>query len=366
MDLSLRDYVGVEYQQKNDTKNLSAVIAAADKKYTDINAALANAWSNDKAFDLAELLKTLNKGTTENKQAAARKEFFSLYAVTQSDNGSLADVAQAFVYAQDKQVAASALFEDVILKGYIGQVGNNQYKAINNILEHLGVDFRPEIPHSDHFHITFQPPELKNIVAPQKLETQTVGSGFISYATLPNQSLNDGNVSELVSVAQIVAKTTKYKAVLDSCLRMDRGTGHVLPLTDLGHYLHRTKQVVNESLADAVVTVIKSPSFGKLIKNISKDNAEAYFDYVANDKNWMGRDRIEFEVSYKGKTYKVIQRIEMVRDAELSDNLEEKYYEGPCKAIARRIAYDSSSENDQGNLWNQGSCGTKGQVSHLA
>ena len=372
MDLSLQNYVTDFYQKATSSKDLSAVIAAADKKYTDVNAALAKAWSNDKAFDLAELLKTLDEGITRNKQAAALKEFFSLYAVTQSKNGSLGDTASAFVNATDKDAAAKALFEGIILKGYIGQKTvlakvatstspakpaqpHNEYVAINDILARLRVDFRPEVPHSDHFHITFQAPKIKEIVTPPKLLLSD-SSGAITEGVTTGLASLYGNVG-MVQVAQNAAKPTKYKAVLDSCHRKDKdgypGPGSaVLPLTALEFYLHRTKQAVPESLslADATVTVIKSPTFGKLIKNISKDSGRTDFDYVANDKNRLGRDRVEFEVSYKGNTYKIINRIDMVRAAELSDNPDEKYYSGSCDAVVRRIAYDSSSENDQGNL----------------
>ena len=37
--------------------------------------------------------------------------------------------------------------------------------------------------------------------------------------------------------------------------------------------------------------VYNAKTFGKLIKNISKDSGRTDFDYVANDKNRLGRDR---------------------------------------------------------------------------
>ncbi len=151
-------------------------------------------------------------------------------------------------------------------------------------------------------------------------------------------------------VAQKNANSKKYNTVLDLCKRVQPGGDSLLPLFNLRQYLYRTKQATPENLADAVVTVIKPPAYGALIRNINKDDGETDFVYVTNDKNWLGRGRVEFEVSYKGKTYKIIQRIEVVQDPELADDLNSKYYQGPCNTVARRIAYGSPFENDQGNL----------------
>jgi hypothetical protein len=343
MDLSLLHYVKKEYQTANDGKDLSAAIAAADKKYTDVSAALAKAWSNDKAFDLAELLKTLEQGEGKNKQAAALKEFFSLYSITQSKNGSLGDAAKAFVNVEDKAKAASALFKGTILKGYIGEVakkGKNEYKAINDILKRLGLDFKPQATHADHFHITFAPPGMEEI-GPKHLLAQVTDAATPSYAVRMGTSGFESGYGDvqLVQVTQDSAATAKKTVVLDTCLRTEGGEGGLVPLTHLKFYFRQLRQPVPEYITDATVVVTKQPKFGTVVSRISR-YGEMKFDYVAADKNWLGRDRVEFEVTYQGKTYKIVNRIEMVRDSETSDDLSKKYYDGPCDSVVRRIAYE--------------------------
>ena len=322
-----------------------AAIATADKKYTDVSAALAKAWSNDKAFDLAELLKTLDDGKTKNKQAATLKEFFSLYSVTQSKNSSLGDVAKAFFNTSDKDKAASALFEGTILKGYIGEAGKNEYKAINDILKRLGVDYRPEVPHADHFHVTFAPPKIQEI-GPKLLLAHVTDAGTPSYAVRMSTSGFESGYGDvqLVQVAQKLSPTDGKTVVLDSCLRAERRAGGFIPLTDLKFYFRGSKQAIPPYIPDATVTIVKQPSFGKLVQKFDKVSGESEFDYVASDKKWLGRDRVEFEVTYQGKTYKIINRIEMVRDAETSNDLNKKYYDGPCDSKVRRIAYEVSGQ----------------------
>lgn len=323
MDLSVQNYIGERYQLNNDQVNLSAQIAAADQNYINVNAALANAWSNDKAFDLAEILKQLERGTTKNNQAAALKEFFSLYAVTRSQNGSLGSAAQGFVNAADKNQAAKSLFEGIILKGYIGEPGKNEYTAINDILKRLGVNYKAEVPHSDHFHITFKPPVIQGI------------KGSTSKALLvASDSINVGAQSEQLA-ANASTGSTGYTAVLDICKYMAEGKGRVLPLTSLSFYLSSIKQPHPQYLRDAVVTVVRTPNHGALVAKVDM-YGETTYDYIATDKSWIGDDRAEFEIEYQGQRYRVITRIKMAVD--IDDGRDDK----SCDARVRRIAYETT------------------------
>ena len=153
---------------------------------------------------------------------------------------------------------------------------------------------------------------------------------------------------QILQVVQNAAATAKKTLVLDSCLRAERGEGGLIPLTDLKFYFRQLKQPVPEYITDATVTITKQPNFGTVVPMISK-YGEMQFDYVAFDKSWLGRDRVEFEVTYQGKTYKIINRIEMVRDAETSDDLSKKHYDGPCDSRVRRIAYEASLQTANGD-----------------
>lgn len=145
----------------------------------------------------------------------------------------------------------------------------------------------------------------------------------------------------LVQVALSGSSATYKTIVLDSCHRMEVGGEGMLsnglaPLTALKFYLRETKQAPPTYLVGTVVTVVKLPKFGNVVASISK-YGESKFAYIATDKTWMGKDRVEFEVNYQGITYKIIDRIEMVRDSGASDDPNQKYYDGPCNTGPRRL-----------------------------
>ena len=80
------------------------------------------------------------------------------------------------------------------------------------------------------------------------------------------------------------------------------------------------------------------PSFGKLITKVYQEG-DVDFGYIANDKNWLGKDRAEFEVTYQGKTYKIIERIVMVDNVDLYHSPADRK---ACDPQPRRIAYETS------------------------
>lgn len=341
MDLSLKHYISNGFQLNGVQSNIAAEIAAADKKYTDISAALKNAWSNDKAFDLAELLKQLQRGEDDNKQHAAIKEFFSLYAVTQASNGSLAAASQAFVQAQDKAKAGAALFANTIRGGYLGSAGYNTYEAMRNILGRLGTTFTNAPGHRDHFHITFKPPKLlaidssgKNLMAEGPAVAPDFSALASAYAAEP-----------VVHVAQSKTGKERFDVVMDTCQRATRGEVKKLhPTFHIGRYY--LKLDVNDPkgvdyLTDAKLSIVTPPKYGSLTLKTEPVYGYQYYVYQAFDNTWLGKDRTEIRVELRGKTYKMIHRIEMTVDEELSDKPYEKYYNGPCDARGRRIAFDS-------------------------
>lgn len=142
----------------------------------------------------------------------------------------------------------------------------------------------------------------------------------------------------MMLVAQKNANNKPLNMVLDSCMRAEKGEATILPLFHIKSYLSSIKKSHVGYIPDAKVTVLRQPEFGAIESYKLPSSGETIFMYKAFDKEWLGKDRAEFLVEYQGKTYKVIQRIEMVVDAELSDKPYEKYYSGPCNATTHRIA----------------------------
>lgn len=118
-----------------------------------------------------------------NNQQAALRDFLALVDVGRDDRTSWlksklvngGDNVDKELKALFGSVADSNVF---ISRVYIGDKSKNEYKNINDILKHLGIDSEPYPGHQSHFHVYFNPPKAvdfypKNLISPDGDENAT-------------------------------------------------------------------------------------------------------------------------------------------------------------------------------------------------
>ncbi|MBK7003103.1 MAG: tandem-95 repeat protein [Rhodoferax sp.] len=142
-----------------------------------------NEWDYDNAVYLSGLLSSIQNERGINNQQAALRDFLALVDVGRDDRTSWlksklvngGDNVDKELKALFGSVADSNVF---ISRVYIGDKSKNEYKNINDILKHLGIDSEPYPGHQSHFHVYFNPPKAvdfypKNLISPDGDENAT-------------------------------------------------------------------------------------------------------------------------------------------------------------------------------------------------
>jgi hypothetical protein len=126
----------------------------------------------------------------------------------------------------------------------------------------------------------------------------------------------------------------KYRAVLDICSRIELGNRRLSPREAVYQYVDKIDRIPRPEFEEIAVSVLKQTKHGTVVSSTNVDDKPAHH-YTTSDPTWMGKDRAEYEVRFRGKFYKIIERIELVQFTD--QDVGERGYSGPCNGFIKRI-----------------------------
>jgi hypothetical protein len=333
LDLGVTNYIsnlqGGAQLDQFDTDNTAQILAAIDAALK----AHADGWSVADAAQEASLLVNIvgSPTTLANEQAAALKDFLSLYALTQADG-------QTGLNGHIVNTTAANLFGGMVTRVHIGGEGSqNPYPSINAILKDLGITSSTEPAHQSHFHIYLKPPILQTIGGNHLLTDDTTASAFDLTAPAPLQSEAQGVISytqtliegeELMFIMDVpsipaqetpivlaqaaapAGSTPQPDYILQTCGETEstgdpRSAMHAVdPAGMIRNYMQGIYNRPVELSSITNITLLQNTSHGK-ITSVIDNTGRSWYRYDPTP-NYVGNDKAVFQAEYEGKVYKIV------------------------------------------------------------
>jgi hypothetical protein len=271
-------------------------------------------------------------GANRNDQRSALRDFFSMYAVSQSGSNSRQLVLQRIqngTSAPQRAEIGDALFGGVgrglINRIHVGAADANPYTQMRSVLQKLGVTASVVDGHENHFHIYMQPPAPLAIAANNNLLAES------SLIHVSDQSANSKNTASSVVVA---GAPKKYKKIFSTCdliyFDPEIGGGEVVPLGKFNFYIASLPENKNKlftlDFSQAKVRVIQPFKHGTLSPHPTLANS---FTMKRFDKEYFGPDSAAFEIEYKGQLYRMNVKALLLWDDYKPED------DGPCNGRLR-------------------------------
>jgi hypothetical protein len=135
---------------------------------------------------------------------------------------------------------------------------------------------------------------------------------------------------------------SKYRAVLDICSRIELRNRRLHPTDAVYQYVGKIDRISRPEFEETTVSVSKQAKYGTVVSSTDADGRPTH-QYLTTDPSWMGKDRAEYEVTFRGKIYKVIERIELVQFTD--QYADERGNIGDCSGIIKRIGFNGLSSD---------------------
>jgi hypothetical protein len=160
----------------------------------------------------------------------------------------------------------------------------------------------------------------------------TVSTGFIAVNSEENG----------FQLAVNLRSQSNYRAVLHLCSRIELGNRRLAPAEAVHQYVGKIDRISRPEFEETIVTVFKQAKYGTVVTSADVDGRPRHH-YVTADSSWLGKDRAEYEVTFRGKIYKVIERIELVQFTDQYDD--ERGNTGHCSGLIKQIGFNGLSSD---------------------